>query len=90
MFHILIFVLGSSTQVVRRTSLSLSRFHLGWLGMDRPNSDGDCLVLFLLQLGPSVLASFAVFVLGTPVKTYPPKRLFALRLNMIQWTDKTR
>jgi ABC-type bacteriocin/lantibiotic exporter with double-glycine peptidase domain len=47
-----------------------------------------CLVLLLLQLGPSALAGFAFFILATPVQTFVMKRLFALRRKSMDWTDK--
>jgi ABC-type bacteriocin/lantibiotic exporter with double-glycine peptidase domain len=45
-------------------------------------------VLLLLQLGPSALAGFAVFILATPVLTYVMKHLLVLRKRSMDWTDK--
>jgi ABC-type bacteriocin/lantibiotic exporter with double-glycine peptidase domain len=47
-----------------------------------------CLILLLLQLGPSALAGFAFLILATPVQTYAIKRLFTLRRKSMEWTDK--
>jgi ABC-type multidrug transport system fused ATPase/permease subunit len=47
-----------------------------------------CLILLLINLGPSALAGFAFFVIATPVQTWVMKRLFALRRNSMVWTDK--
>jgi hypothetical protein len=47
-----------------------------------------CLVLLLLQIGPSALAGFAFLILATPVQTYAVKYLFTLRRKSMGWTDK--
>jgi ABC-type bacteriocin/lantibiotic exporter with double-glycine peptidase domain len=47
-----------------------------------------CLIILLVQLGPSALAGFAFFVLVTPVQTHVMKRLFAIRKKSMGWTDK--
>lgn len=47
-----------------------------------------CLILLLLNLGPSALAGFGFFVLATPVQTLVMKKLFKLRQSSMQWTDK--
>lgn len=47
-----------------------------------------CLILLLINLGPSALAGFAFFVLGTPAQTFVMKKLFALRRKSMEWTDK--
>lgn len=41
-----------------------------------------------MQLGPSALAGFAVFIIATPIQTQVMKRLFALRRDSMEWTDK--
>ena len=47
-----------------------------------------CLVLLLINLGPSALAGFGFFILATPVQTYVMKKLFGLRRRSMAWTDK--
>jgi len=47
-----------------------------------------CLVLLLLQLGPSALAGFAFFILVIPIQAFVMKRLFAFRGKSMDWTDK--
>lgn len=47
-----------------------------------------CLVLLIINLGPSAIAGFAFFVLATPAQTMVMKRLFAVRAKSMVWTDK--
>jgi hypothetical protein len=47
-----------------------------------------CLILLLLNLGPSALAGFAFFIFATPVQTFVMKRMFSLRAKSMLWTDK--
>jgi ABC transporter transmembrane region len=47
-----------------------------------------CLVLLLLDLGPSALAGFAFFILATPFQMYAMKRMFVARHKSMAWTDK--
>ena len=47
-----------------------------------------CLILLLLDLGPSALAGFAFFILASPFQTYAMKRMFAIRRKCMLWTDK--
>lgn len=47
-----------------------------------------CLVLLLLNLGPSALAGFAFFVIAAPVQTMVMKKMFAFRASGMRWTDK--
>lgn len=46
-----------------------------------------CLILLLINLGPSALAGFALLVVMTPMNTFAAKRLFAFRLKSMKWTD---
>ena len=41
-----------------------------------------------MQLGPSALAGFAVFVVLTPVQTRVMAQLFQYREKSMEWTDK--
>lgn len=47
-----------------------------------------CLILLLINLGPSALAGFGFFILVTPAQTMVMKRLFTLRTKSMEWTDK--
>ena len=47
-----------------------------------------CLILLILDLGPSALAGFAFFILASPFQMYTMKRLFAMRRKSMLWTDK--
>ena len=47
-----------------------------------------CLILLLLDLGPSALAGFAIFFLASPFQTYAMKSMFANRHRSILWTDR--
>lgn len=45
-----------------------------------------CLILLLLNLGPSALAGFAFFIIVTPLQTQTMKQLFRLRQKSMVWT----
>ena len=47
-----------------------------------------CLILLLLDLGPSALAGFVFFFLVPPIQTYSMKRMFVIRRKSMFWTDK--
>jgi len=47
-----------------------------------------CLILLILNLGPSALAGFAFFIFMMPIQTFVMKQLFALRRKSMVWTDK--
>ena len=47
-----------------------------------------CLVILLVNLGPSALAGFAFFILMTPVQTVVMKHFIKLRHKSMAWTDK--
>lgn len=47
-----------------------------------------CLVVLLINLGPSSLAGFAFFVLCTPLQSFVMTRLGKLRQKSMVWTDK--
>ena len=47
-----------------------------------------CLVLLLINLGPSALAGFGLLVIVSPLQTVVLKRLFAWRARSMLWTDK--
>ncbi|GLB40491.1 putative transporter [Lyophyllum shimeji] len=70
---------------VSRIDFCAGFFHMAWTA---PIQMIICLILLILNLGPSALAGFAFFVLATPVQTIVMKRLFALRMKSMMWTDK--
>ncbi|KAI9000570.1 P-loop containing nucleoside triphosphate hydrolase protein [Trametes punicea] len=47
-----------------------------------------CLVILLVNLGPSALAGYAFFVLATPIQTVVMKHFIKLRHKSMVWTDK--
>ena len=47
-----------------------------------------CLILLLLDLGPSAIAGFAFFFLVPPFQTYFMKRISVIRHKSMLWTDK--
>lgn len=47
-----------------------------------------CLALLILQMGPSALAGFAVFLVLTPVQGKVMNQLFKIRGKGMVWTDK--
>lgn len=47
-----------------------------------------CLVLLLVNLGPSALAGFALLIMATPIQTLVMKRLMGLRKKSMVFTDK--
>jgi ABC-type multidrug transport system fused ATPase/permease subunit len=47
-----------------------------------------CLILLLINLGPSALAGFGFFILMTPLQTRAMRRYFAVRKKSMFWTDK--
>ncbi|KAI0635675.1 P-loop containing nucleoside triphosphate hydrolase protein [Trametes polyzona] len=47
-----------------------------------------CLVILIVNLGPSALAGFAFFILATPIQTVAMKHFIKLRHKSMQWTDK--
>ncbi|KAG5721936.1 ABC transporter C family member 2 [Termitomyces sp. T112] len=70
---------------VSRIDFCAGYFHMAWTA---PIQMIICLILLILNLGPSALAGFAFFVLATPVQTMVMKRLFMLRKKSMMWTDK--
>ena len=47
-----------------------------------------CMALLIVQMGPSALAGFAVFVILTPLQGMVMKQLFKIRGRSMVWTDK--
>lgn len=47
-----------------------------------------CLVILLVNLGPSALAGFAFFVMCMPAQTMAMRKFLRLRMKSMGWTDK--
>ncbi|KAI0714464.1 P-loop containing nucleoside triphosphate hydrolase protein [Cerioporus squamosus] len=58
------------------------------LGLTGPIQMVICLILLIINLGPSALAGFAFFVLVTPIQTLVMKQFIKLRHKSMIWTDK--
>ncbi|KAJ7841321.1 ABC transporter [Mycena olivaceomarginata] len=70
---------------VSRIDFCAGFFHMSWTA---PIQMIICLILLILNLGPSALAGFAFFVLATPAQTMVMKQLFIYRQKSMAWTDK--
>ncbi|KAG1785703.1 ABC transporter [Suillus plorans] len=70
---------------VSRIDFCMSYFHMSWTAMIQLTI---CLILLLINLGPSALAGFALLLVTSPFQTYAVKRLFSLRMKSMAWTDK--
>ncbi|KAJ7183174.1 ABC transporter [Mycena filopes] len=70
---------------VSRIDFCAGFFHMSWTA---PIQMIICLVLLILNLGPSALAGFAFFILATPAQTIVMKRLFMYRKKSMAWTDR--
>ena len=79
-------------KLVNHISTDVSRidFCCGFMqmGLTAPVQMAICLVILLINLGPSALAGFAFFVLCTPLQTVAMRRLMVLRMKSMGWTDK--
>lgn len=70
---------------VSRIDFCCGLFHLA---LTAPFQMVICLILLILNLGPSALAGFAFFVLCTPMQAAVMKRLMVMRQKSMVWTDK--
>ncbi|KAI0693122.1 ABC transporter [Cytidiella melzeri] len=70
---------------VSRIDFCCGFFHLAFIS---PIQMAICLVLLIVNLGPSALAGYSFFVLCTPIQTKVMKRLMGLRRESMKWTDK--
>ncbi|KAF5342618.1 hypothetical protein D9611_001580 [Ephemerocybe angulata] len=70
---------------VSRIDFCATWFHMGWTSLIQL---AICLALLIVQIGPSALAGFAVFIVSMPIQTVVMKRLFNLRKDSMVWTDK--
>ncbi|KAF9237604.1 ABC transporter [Melanogaster broomeanus] len=70
---------------VSRIDFCLGYFHMSWAA---PIQLTICLILLLINLGPSALAGFALLIIATPINATVMKRFFSVRLKSMEWTDK--
>ncbi|KIM84372.1 hypothetical protein PILCRDRAFT_96946 [Piloderma croceum F 1598] len=70
---------------ISRIDFCCGYFHMAWAA---PIQMTICLILLIINLGPSALAGFCLFILSTPLQTLVMKRLFKFRRNSMQWTDR--
>ncbi|PVG03230.1 P-loop containing nucleoside triphosphate hydrolase protein [Serendipita vermifera] len=82
----------SNGRLINHISTDVSRidfcamfFHIAW---SSPIGLIICLILLLVNLGPSALAGFAIFFIGSPLQTWVMKQLFHIRKKAMVWTDK--
>ena len=70
---------------VSRIDFCMGYLHMSWTA---PIQLTICLILLLVNLGPSALAGFALLIVATPINTMVVKRLFSIRVKNMVWTDK--
>ncbi|KAJ6518372.1 ABC protein [Mycena vulgaris] len=81
----------SNSAVLNHVSTDVSRvdacaqwFHAAWTA---PIQVTVCLIILLVELGPSALAGFALFLLIIPIQERIMANQFALRRGSMLWTD---
>ena len=70
---------------VSRIDFAAQFFHGGWTA---PIQLIICLVILLVNLGPSALAGFAIFVIMTPIQTRAMRLMLRFRQKTMVFTDK--
>jgi ABC-type multidrug transport system fused ATPase/permease subunit len=70
---------------VSRIDYCAGFFHMAWTA---PFQMIICLIILLLNLGPSALAGYGFFLLVTPVQTRVMRNLYKIRAKSMFWTDK--
>ena len=70
---------------VSRIDFACQFFHMGWTA---PVQLIICLIILLVNLGPSALAGFAIFVVMTPVQTRFMRLMLRFRQKTMVFTDK--
>jgi hypothetical protein len=70
---------------VSRIDAAAQWFHAGWTA---PVQVSICLIILCVQLGPSALAGFALFVLMLPIQERIMKGQFVTRRGSMQYTDR--
>ncbi|KAJ7040911.1 ABC protein [Mycena alexandri] len=81
----------SNSAVLNHVSTDVSRvdacaqwFHAAWTA---PIQTTVCLIILLVELGPSALAGFALFLIIIPLQERIMARQFILRQGSMLWTD---
>ena len=70
---------------VSRIDFAAQFFHMGWTA---PIQLIICLVILLVNLGPSALAGFAIFFVMTPIQTRLMRYMLRFRQKTMVFTDK--
>ena len=70
---------------VSRIDLACNFFHAGWTA---PIQLIICLIILLVNLGPSALAGFAIFVIVVPLQTKFMRLMLHFRKKAMVFTDK--
>ena len=70
---------------VSRIDFAAGFFHMGWTA---PIQLIICLIILLVNLGPSALAGFAIFLIMTPIQTRLMRYLLRFRQKTMVFTDK--
>ena len=70
---------------ISRIGYACSSFHAGWTA---PIQLIICLAILLVNLGPSALAGFAIFLIITPIQTMFMRTLLRSRRKAMVFTDK--
>lgn len=70
---------------VSRIDFASQFFHMGWTA---PIQLIICLVILLVNLGPSALAGFAVFLVIVPLQTRAMRLMLRFRQKTMVFTDK--
>lgn len=78
-------LIGLISTDISRIDFCCMFFHIAWTS---PLGLLLCLVLLIVQLGPSALAGFAILFVVSPLQTLIMKRLFSVRMKAMIWTDK--
>ncbi|KAK7018185.1 ABC protein [Favolaschia claudopus] len=78
-------VLNHISTDVSRVDACAQWFHAAWTA---PIQTTVCLIILLIELGPSSLAGFALFVLVVPLQERIMKQQFTFRRASMLWTDK--
>ncbi|KAJ7309378.1 ABC protein [Mycena albidolilacea] len=78
-------VLNHVSADVSRVDAAAQWFHAAWTA---PVQTMVCLIILLVELGPSALAGFALFVLIIPLQERIMGQQFRYRRKSVKWTDK--
>ena len=70
---------------VSRVDFACQFFHMGWTA---PVQLIICLIILLVNLGPSALAGFAIFIVMMPIQTGCISLMFRSRQKVTSFTDK--